>query len=372
MKKAIENPVRVLTVITVPMKLDGPTMSALRYARAMDGRVRMDFAAINEPPAEIRAEIAQLGKLHVVGGRLKNPLFYLARLARLIRREKYKIVHARGNSCTLALELLAARLGGAAVRIAHSENSSAKYLAAHRLLRPLFDRLYTDAYACGTAAGEWLFPGRPFQVARISVETEKYRFDPAARTTARAALGVGDARLIGCVANFTPQKNHGFLLDFFTDYRSLNPAAKLVLVGDGALRPEIEAKIAARDMEDSVLLLGAREDVPALLSGFDVMVLPSLHEGFPNVLVEWQCAGLPALVSSRVTPEAKLTELVRFLPIHQPASWVEALSVFYPEDREKGSREAVETVRARGYDIRENARALEAFYLEAARRKENP
>ncbi len=362
---------RVLTVVSVPMAFDGPTMSTLRYARSMDpAQVSVDYVAINDPPREIRDEILGLGgRLFTVPRTMRNPFSYVFRLARIVRRGKYQVVHAHGNSCTLALEMLGAALGGAKVRVAHSENSYCKYLTAHRLLRPLFDLLYTDAYACGADAGKWLFGSHPFSVARISVETEKYAFNPAARAENRRALGVDGELLVGCVAHFTPHKNHAFLLEMFASFLTLNPAAKLALVGDGALRPEVEKKIASLGIEKSVLLLGVRTDVPALLSAFDVMVLPSLWEGFPNVLVEWQCAGLRTLVSDTVTREARLTGLVDYLPIHSAAPWVESLVRFVPPaDRERVSAEAVDAVRAAGYDIRENARGMQEFYREAARR----
>lgn len=362
---------KVLTVVTVPMAFDGPTMSTLRYARAMDySRVQIDYVAINDPPAEIKADILGMGsKLYSIGGRMRNPILYVIKLARIVRRGNYRIVHAHGNSCTLALEMLGGLLGGAKVRIAHSENSYCKFITAHRLLRPLFDLLYTDAYACGADAGMWLFRAHPFSVARISIETERYAFDRAMRIKHRRALGVEDELLIGCVAHFTPHKNHAFLLEIFADYLQINPNARLALVGDGALRHEVEARIEALGIGKNVLLLGVRTDVAELLSAFDVMLLPSLWEGFPNVLVEWQCAGLPALVSDKVTRDAKLTDLVGYLPINATASWVESLTRIHPPaDRERISMDAIATVRKMGYDIKENACGLQRFYLEAAKR----
>jgi glycosyltransferase involved in cell wall biosynthesis len=362
---------RVLTVLANSMNFQGPTMSTLRYARAMDrARLLMDFVAIAAPPEELRREVTAMGaRIHVLKGRTKNPVGYVLRLARIVRRGRYGIVHAHGNSCTLALEMLAAWLGGARVRVAHAENSYCRHRTAHRLMRPLFDRFYTDAYACGDEAGKWLYRGRAFRVARIAVDTQNYAFDPAARARFRHELGVGDALLVGSVANFTQAKNHGFLLDLFSDYLKINPDAKLALVGGGAGRADAEKRIAHLGIEGSVLVLGVRADVPELLSAFDVMLLPSLWEGFPNVLVEWQCAGLPALVSDTVTREAKLTPLISYLPIGSTAPWIESLARFAPAaDRERAGADAARAVRDAGYDIRENARAMQTFYEEAAGR----
>ncbi|MGI6239614.1 MAG: glycosyltransferase [Christensenellales bacterium] len=361
---------RVLTVITVPMAYDGPTMSVMRYARAMDrAAVQIDFVAINDAPEGIKGDIAALGgELFAIKGRLRRPIGYLIRLARLVRRGNYDIVHAHGNSCTLAIEMLAAKLGGARVRVSHSRNTYCKFLLAHRLLRPLFDRLYTHAYACGPEAGEWLFGKRPFTVARIAVETGQYAFDAAARARHRAELGAGDSLLIGSVAHFTPHKNHAFLIRMFAELLKVRPDAKLALVGGGALKAEVEELIRALGIEESVILTGVRTDVPALLQAFDVMVLPSLYEGFPNVLIEWQCAGVHAFVSDTVTRAAALTDLVDYLPIDSAEAWVDALRAYNPPaDRADISRRAVASVRAQGYDIAENAREMQAFYRAAAR-----
>ena len=113
------------------------------------------------------------------------------------------------------------------------------------------------------------------------------------------------------------------------------------------------------------MVLGSRNDVPALVQACDVMVLPSLHEGFPGVLVEWQCAGLKALVSDRVTRDTDLTGLLEFLPIDRDTEiWVQALLEAQKDaERADTSAEAVRCVRAKGYDIAETARELEEFYL---------
>ena len=355
----------VLHVVTVRPGFEGITMSVTRFIRYMS-RVRNDIAFIGDVPEALRAELEKTGcRIFVIPGRLRRPVRYMLKLRRIIKAGGYDIVHAHGNSCTLSLELFAAYLGGAKVRIAHSHNTSCKFMLAHRALRGVFERFCTHRWACGQEAGEWLFGDKPFEIARVSAEPERYAFDAEVRKNYRAELGLDGRFVIGSVANFNMQKNHAFMLDFFEEYSRLNANSRLVLVGDGPLRGEIEKRIADSGLNDKVMLLGSRDDVQALLQAFDVMVLPSLYEGFPGVLVEWQCAGLKALVSENVTRDTDMTGLLRFLPVDKGADiWVEALLEAQKDsDRAGTSAEAMRMVREKGYDIADNARGLEEFYM---------
>lgn len=357
--------VRVLEVITTPMRRDGLTLAPLRLAGRM-ARVRCDFAASFVADDGIRDAVeAAGGKLFVAPSRLRRPVRYVRFLARLIRENGYAIVHAHGNSCTLAIDLLAAKLGGARVRIAHSHNSACRYRLLHRLLRPLFDHLYTHAMACGTEAGRWLFPNRPFEIVRNPVDSRAFAFDPAARESVRAELGLGGEMAFGCVAGFVPAKNHAFLLDAFACALKRRPDCRLVLVGDGPLRAEIEAQAESLGIAGRVRFTGVRADVPRLLQGMDAMLLPSQFEGFPLVALEWQCAGLPAWLSSAVTRDCALTEGVRFLPL-EPDRWADAIVQAKPIDRAAASAAGIRAVKEAGYDLEDAARSLEARYLELA------
>lgn len=364
--------VKVLCVMTVKPAYDGPTLAVVRLARALDReKVQFDLTFIAEPPEDIRAQLEKLGcKIHLLPGRLRHPLRYMLALNKLVRNGGYEVVHAHGNSCTLAIDLMAAYLGGARTRIAHSHNSFCKYRAAHRVLRPMFDRLYTHALACGEEAGRWLFRERPFSVVRNASETGSLAFDARARAEYREKLGLTDGTLaLGCVANLNAQKNHGFMIDMFAQLHEARPDMRLILVGDGPLRGDIERSIAERGLTGWVTLLGVRSDVAKLLQAFDVMLLTSLYEGFPNVLVEWQCAGLRALVSDRVTPDAALTPLVEFLPIDAGADpWVEALKDAHADPkRALVSERALAEIREKGYDIAAVAREHEEMYSQAAK-----
>lgn len=356
---------RVLMVNTVPTIYDGITTVMLNYVGGMDREgVRVDFAVINEVEPSLRERLEGFGgAVYRIPGRNRRPLRYIWRLSRLIRENGCQVVHAHGNSCTLALEMLAARLGGARVRCPHSHNTTCVNQRAHRLLRPLFDRLYTHGFACGEEAGRWLFRQRPFTVLKNGMALERFRFDPDARAACRARLGLEGRIALGHVGLFEARKNHRFLLEAFEKAHAAEPRLALVLVGGGALAEEIRALAARKGLASDVIFAGVSREVPRILSAMDLMALPSLFEGLPNVLVEWQASGLPSLVADTVTREAGLTGLVTFLPLQEDV-WVRAIleQAAKPNDRTAASAEAIPVLSAAGYDIRQNAANLKSLY----------
>lgn len=112
-----------------------------------------------------------------------------------------------------------------------------------------------------------------------------------------AADLAGPGPLVGTLARLVPQKGLDVLLDAFS---RIPPPARLVIAGDGPLRPALERRAAAPDLAGRVRLLGPRADAAAVMAALDLFVLPSRWEGFGLVLLEAMAAGRP-IVASRVS-----------------------------------------------------------------------
>ncbi|MEL6162239.1 MAG: glycosyltransferase, partial [Cyanobacteria bacterium J06628_3] len=108
-----------------------------------------------------------------------------------------------------------------------------------------------------------------------------------------------DVPIIIHVGRFIEQKNHLGLLSVFEQVLKQIKSAKLLLVGEGSLQELIKNTINKRELADSVVLLGLRDDVPSLMSKCDVFLFPSLYEGFGIVAIEANAANLP-VVGSKV------------------------------------------------------------------------
>jgi glycosyltransferase involved in cell wall biosynthesis len=223
-------------------------------------------------------------------------------LWRLIRALRPDIVHTHSSKAGF-LGRLAARLAGVP-HILHtphghvfqgyfSPGATRAFAALERLAARWTDRIITltDAEAEQHRA---LRIGRAAQFVTIpsGVDLETVEGAVPARV-------VPDGRVIGCVGRLVPIKGHCHLLDAVPGILARCPEARFVLVGDGELRPTLEAQARMLGVADRVVFTGFREDVPALLAGMDIVALPSLNEGMGRVLVMAMALGKP-VVATRV------------------------------------------------------------------------
>lgn len=291
-------------------------------------------------------------------------LRYSAALLRALSEEKYEIVHVHGNSATMALELLAARLRGIPVRIAHCHNSTCINRRAHRLLLPLFSRLYTRGLACSAAAGRWIFGEGRFLVLPNGIEPERFRFDPEARRRTRQELGLAGRFVIGHVGRWNGQKNQRYLLEIFCKTAEQRPNAVLLLAGAGPDEKRLRAQIARHPYRERICVYGETERPEDLYAAMDVFAFPSRYEGFGIALLEAQISGLPCVVSDTVPRDAAVGDGVRFLPITEEAQgqWSEAILAARSAawDRETILEEKWADIRR--FDRSETVPALERLY----------
>ncbi|HRX57247.1 MAG TPA: glycosyltransferase [Eubacteriales bacterium] len=370
----LETPVRVLEVLTVPFAKNGITMCVMNYISRFDSAyVRCDLLAPTEPDEMSARLIEQTGgQVFVLGRRNSDPAAYMHKLSIIVSERKEQIVHAHGNSATLALEMLAAKHGGAKVRVAHSHNTTCKMKLADKALRGTFRRNYTHAMACGDAAGGWLFGDAPFTVLKNAIPASHFHYNESLRAQTRGEYHIPAEAFVVChVGTFNEQKNQAFLLDAFAKLLQKRPDARLILAGEGRLMPACRERAAKLGIDGSVVFTGALSDVAPVFSAADVFALPSLHEGLPLTLIEAQSAGLPCVVSDRVTKEAALTELVMFCGIGGAEAFADALL----QPSVKGGRDslsdtAIRHVRESGYDVNENAKQLVKWYESLVREAE--
>lgn len=357
--------IRILLIMTNSMGYTGVSAVVMNYYTFMDkSGMQIDFVIPNKVEERFINQIeGNGGKLYELFMKEKNVILYFAKLLKIIRAGNYDIVHAHGNSSTLFLEMAAAKIAGVKVRIAHSHNSTCAHKIVNKILRPFFLRSYTHGFACSKKAGRWLFKDRSFTVIPNGIDTEKYSFNDQTREEYRKRYHLQDKKVIGHVGAMNDQKNHDFLIDIFYELSKMDPKYILVLIGDGDLRQEITRKVTVLAIEDKVLFLGKSLEVPKLLQAMDIMLLPSRYEGLPVVMLEWQCAGLPMIVSDKVTKEAKLTELVEFMPIETDArEWAKRINEIRILDRNDSKDLLISKIRHAGYDIRDSAVKLKRIY----------
>src|SRR5699024_9057208 len=112
-------------------------------------------------------------------------------------------------------------------------------------------------------------------------ETERFIYNESIRNKKRKELSLKHEIVVGHVGNFRKVKNHSFLIDIFKEFKKYNEDSKLLLIGDGELKPEIIKKLESLNILEDCILLGTRSDVNELLQVMDVLVFPSIYEGLP-------------------------------------------------------------------------------------------
>jgi glycosyltransferase EpsF len=166
------------------------------------------------------------------------------------------------------------------------------------------------------------------------------------------------------VGRFEVPKNHRFLVEIFGSLAARLPTARLVLVGDGPLRPQIEQFVRAKGLENHVFFLGVRADVPEIMGCLDVFLFPSLWEGIPLTLLEAQAAGVSCVVSNVISDEADLgIGLLHSVSLEAgPEVWVDHVMRALQNNRPDWILRK-EALKRNRYDVQQVAELLARIYV---------
>lgn len=320
--------IHVLEINTSSFTRLGITIHLLNYYRHINpDEISADFIANRNVDMGLVGEFEAQGfRIIRLPSRDKETFSYFVALTKLIRKEKYDIVRVHGSSGLMLIEMLAAYFARCKVRIVHSHNTKTDHVLLSRILLPFLNCITTVRFACGIDAGKYLFGNKKFEVMKNGVDIDRYAFNPDIRNKVREDLGFSNQQVVVAhVGNITVQKNHPFLMEIFAELSKLSPIYNFVCVGKGDMSL-LERNALKNNIKDKLNILGERKDVPDLLQAFDIMVLPSLYEGFPIVAVEWQTAGLPCFFSTSVTTEVKIAQEVFFLDVDEgPVIWAQSI-----------------------------------------------
>lgn len=353
-------------VNTVPTEKNGITNVILNLIKAFDYTdSSIDLVSINHPELSILEEIRlRGGKLYSIPRKIKNPLTYIYNLAK--KAKGYDVMHVHGNSATMVLELIAAKIAGVKLKIAHGHSTSCSMKTIDKLARPLFYALCNGRLACGKEAGEWLFGKRDFLILNNGVDTDKFRFNHIYRELLREKLGWDNCKIIANVANLVEAKNHDFLIRVFAKLCNIRDDVRLLLLGDGPLMDNVKKQAEELNLLNYIHFAGAIPNVHEYLSAIDLIVMPSKFEGLPLTLIEEQANGLNAIVSDRVTKNADMTGLISFLPLEKGADyWAKKILEKLVSGIERNascSSISIGMIKTSGYDIQTSTQRLKNYY----------
>lgn len=365
----MSEPIRVLQIIGLSCG-GGVEAVIMNYYRHIDkSKVQFDFVVHKNPLRSFVDEAKSMGAcVYEVTPYTKNIIKFTYEIYKIIKEGNYKIVHSNMNSLS-GFPLLAAYVAGARVRILHNHTTDSEVEGLRtklkRVLRP-FAKMFANKYwACSKLAAEWMYGKEAVAKGKViiinnAIDLDKFAFNEEKRNVLRKELGLEGKFVIGHVGRFVQTKNHTFLIDTFLEVVKQNKNTVLLLIGVGPLLDRIREKVIKLRLNSKVNFLGVRDDVADFYNVMDVLIFPSLYEGFGMVAVEAQVNGLPVVASKEVPREVKINEDILFLDINdEPKIWADR-TISIGNKYRTGIRNNVEVSK---FDISVESRKLEVNYL---------
>ncbi len=242
----------------------------------------------------------------------------MLRLARLIGRERFSIVHAQ-TSHAHTLGSVAARLLGYRRRPRMLVTRRVDFSIFRNSFFGLnrFKYLYgVDAYVTVSDAIRQVMihdgvPASRIETVHSGIDVSKVAQAPDRSAELRAELGVPDGHaLVATVGHMADHKGQRYLIDAIPQILAARPKTTFMIVGDGELRSDLVRLAERLGVSASLKLPGFRTDVPSLLKAMDVFVMPSHMEGLGTSVLDAMAAGVPVVgTEAGGMPESILDEV---------------------------------------------------------------
>jgi glycosyltransferase involved in cell wall biosynthesis len=302
------------------------------------------------------------------------------RLGQILRKQKIQILHSHmfraslfaspiGRLCRVPLIL----------ETSHGRELWRKgWIKSHFFIDRFAARFVDYVIAVSESTAQYLveekgLPRGKIVVMRCAVNLKE--FDPSRRAPdgLKRSLGFAeDDPVLVVLARLEPQKGHRVLLEAMPLILQEHPNARLVCVGDGALRAELEELVATKGLTRHVRFVGRRRDVREWLALADLTVLPSFHEGLPLAVIESLAAGRPVVATAvDGTPEVVLDGKTGLtVPAGDPGRLAEAVNRTLGDPlRARAMAQAGRELVLREFGVANLVDATQTLYLQALRVK---
>lgn len=338
----VNEQIRILQV-TGGMNTGGAETMLMHLYRKIDRRkIQFDFVSFSDDKCHYDNEIKELGGrvFFVPPPKSTNPVKFIADIYSVITKYgPYHAVHAH-TLFNSGLALLAARLAGVKCRICHSHSTLGDYdyglikKIYFTIMRFLIKSNTNKNVSCTKAAAKSLFGEKLLSKQMVSilpnaVDLKPYKlikFNEVQNLLKKLEIDE-NTMVIGHVGNFGEHKNHIFLVKLAEYLKSRGVNFKLLLIGQGNLKDQIETVVKEKELGEHVKFLGVQTNIPLLMRMFDVFVFPSLFEGLGIVLIEAQAAGTPCVISDTIPEECDMgLGLIKILSLNDNLdNWMEAI-----------------------------------------------
>lgn len=284
---------------------EGQMTEVCRRLAARGHDVSIGCLRLEGPYVESLAKVGVRCYEFPLSGKLIGPGGFksVMQLRKFMRRERFDVVQTHDLYSNL-LAIPAAWLARVPVIVSSRRDLSSWfwYTRRNKKILKLIQSLSRTVVANSQAVKDHLVEDQGFDPARITVirnavDADRYDLQP----DRQRVLPMCDPshRVFATVANMhTDTKGHKFLIEAAAQICRRHPQVRLVFVGDGEIRPRLEAQARSVGVSSSVIFLGRRRDIAEVLAASDGAIHPSLHEGLPNAVLEYLAAGKTTIATA--------------------------------------------------------------------------
>lgn len=260
----------------------------------------------------------------------KNYLKYKSELKKLFEKNKYDFVWINNTSkVNIQIFTLAKKNNVKTIAHCHGERNEGNFLKVlimnliSKANEKSFYKNLDICFSCSNNASNYFYNKKKLNEKQIhlinnGIEINTFLFNKEIRKNYQKTLNVENKIVLGMVGRLDRIKNPIFLLKLIKD---LPDKYILLFVGSGNFEKKIKRYIKNKNIEDRVILLGARNDVSNIYQAIDILLMPSICEGLPLTLVEAQASGLVCIASDTITKDVNFSKKIIYLPLNDLYSW---------------------------------------------------
>lgn len=340
-------------------------------------RIHFDFVVKGKEEAFAEREITNYysGENHFfhITKMKKNPVKCIKEMKEIYRRT-YDVVYINTVAASDILYALFYRRRGVPRIIMHSH-----YAADHMLLSNTFFRRLAESksdlkLACSQRAAVWMYGEKASKHGRIyimnnGIDTYRFTYSPEKRRGIRNKYGLKEEDiLIGHMGRLAYPKNQDFSLRVLKEMLKIDKRRrdiKLLLAGGGPDEKMLSHKLRENMLEDYVIMAGIIKNPEDYYSAFDVLIMPSYHEGLPIAGIEAQCEGLPCFFADTMDQQILLTDRAQMVHLEEnnQTEWAEKILKVCKIEL-MGRERYPEIIRLKGYEIKDVSARLEKMLMD--------
>lgn len=293
--------------------------------------------------------------------RILKHLEVYQQLKKILREKEYDIVHLHGGSNLMNIIAIIAIRNKRIKIVAHSHNEENSMKPFNRIAKRIISKYADRQLACSEKAAGAMFDNDNWIYIRNGIDTKRFQFSEKDRKVVRDEFGIKDGQFfIGNVGRLSGQKNQLYLVKIFDKIIKTGVDAKLLIIGEGPLKNDIQNLIGSKGLSDKVIMIERSNEIPQILSALDFFLLPSLYEGLPVSAVESQANGLRTIISNTTSSMTIISDRCSQCGIKNCdiEEWARNIRSYPVSSRKKYAN----IIAAAGFDINDTVRQIGKIY----------